>query len=483
MDPPDRVGAELGGAWTLDAVLGHGGTGTVYRARHRDGRVAAVKVLHARLAGERGLVARFGREATLANKVDHPGVARVLEAGTTDDGCPYLVSELVIGETLEAERVRRGGALPAGEVKAIGGELLAILAAAHARGVLHRDVKPQNVVRAEGGDLKVLDFGLARESEGSGEGVTSLDAVLGTVGFMAPEQAQGRWDLVDEATDVWAVGATLLKLATGLDAHEGATPQERLAFAATRPVPRVASRAPDLDPALADVIDRAMAYSRKERFASAEVMRRALDGVAHVESPASSAVAGSSSASASSPVAGSSSASASSAVAGSSSASASSPVAGSSSASASSPVAGSSSASASSPVAGSSSASAPAPREPAVAGRRLGVLPIVAVVLALALAAGYAATRPPPPLPSAPLAASTPPLLTSSPPAALTSAPTARAPVALSTGAPSAAALSPGLRAAPSLGRSAEAPVSAAPPSAAAPASVAPSTDPLDRRR
>ncbi|MBL8609452.1 MAG: protein kinase, partial [Myxococcales bacterium] len=296
-------------------------------------------------------------------------------------------------------------------------------------------VKPQNVVRAEGGDLKVLDFGLARESEGSGEGVTSLDAVLGTVGFMAPEQAQGRWDLVDEATDVWAVGATLLKLATGLDAHEGATPQERLAFAATRPVPRVASRAPDLDPALADVIDRAMAYSRKERFASAEVMRRALDGVAHVESPASSAVAGSSSASASSP------------------------------------------------VAGSSSASAPAPREPAVAGRRLGVLPIVAVVLALALAAGYAATRPPPPLPSAPLAASTPPLLTSSPPAALTSAPTARAPVALSTGAPSAAALSPGLRAAPSLGRSAEAPVSAAPPSAAAPASVAPSTDPLDRRR
>jgi serine/threonine-protein kinase len=140
--------------------------------------------------------------------------------------------------------------------------------------------------RGDDGAIYVLDFGLARALEDTDENgapqsaLTSADSLLGTVGFMAPEQAQGRWDLVGPQTDLFAVGATLLKLASGLDIHESNTAQGRLVLAATKPVEKTRERAPSLPPELCDVLDRALAFSQKDRFSSAAVFRQALAGQA-----------------------------------------------------------------------------------------------------------------------------------------------------------------------------------------------------------
>lgn len=274
--PHPRSGTVLAGKWQVEGLLGEGGTGTVFVARQADGVRVAIKVLHRRHLDHPGLVTRFRREGPLVNRIGHADVVRVLGDGVTDDDCPFLVTELLEGQTLEQERLLMGGRLAVSTVLEIGHRICNAVQAAHARGVLHRDIKPQNLFRTRKGELKVLDFGLGCEAEPKEPGITSLDTVLGTVGFMAPEQAQGRWDLVDEQTDVWAIGATLLKLATGLDAHDGSTPQQRLALAATTPVRRLAERAPWLDPRVAAALDRAMAFSRAERFPSAQLFGESL---------------------------------------------------------------------------------------------------------------------------------------------------------------------------------------------------------------
>ncbi len=272
-----RFGTVVGGKWTLKRLLGVGAMGAVYEARHHNGHRVAIKVLHAHHVHHRTLVARLRQEARLANQIDHASVVRVLDDGTTEDGAPFLVSELLEGKTLEEELAARGGRLPLEEVLKIGRELLLALEVAHARGVLHRDIKPANLFLIPSGELRILDFGLGSASDGHDDRLTSTDTVLGTVGFMAPEQAAGRWDLVDLRTDLWAVGATLLKLATGLDAHQAVTAQERLAFAATRPVATARLRDPSLSPAFATALDTAMAFTKAARFQDARAMREALE--------------------------------------------------------------------------------------------------------------------------------------------------------------------------------------------------------------
>lgn len=291
-DPSDgrghaaRLGTVIAGKWTLDALLGDGGLGAVYRARHKNGSRVAIKILHRERIHDRQWVGRFEREARLANKVDHPAVVRVLDDGKTDDACPYLVSELIEGENLEEAREAEGGVLPWEDVLAVADVLLAVLEVAHEKGVLHRDIKPANVMRTPDGELRVLDFGLAREAGETRDGHTSYDAILGTVGYMAPEQAQGRWDLVDATTDLWSVAATILKLATGLDVHEADTPQTRLALAATRPAPPLASRGTTIEPAFATVIDRALAFTKSDRYRTAAAFRAALARATRGESEA-----------------------------------------------------------------------------------------------------------------------------------------------------------------------------------------------------
>ena len=193
----------------------------------------------------------------------------------------FLVMELLEGEALDARLKRKGWRLPAAEVLGIGFTVLDVLAAAHAKGVVHRDIKPDNIFVTRSAEIKVLDFGIARTLDTpAGMGRTRNGALFGTLGFMAPEQALGRTAEIDHRTDLWSLGATMFTLLTGRLVHEAPTANEQLVFAATRPAPPLASVMPELDPGLAQLIDRALAFSPADRWPSAADMQLALQEVA-----------------------------------------------------------------------------------------------------------------------------------------------------------------------------------------------------------
>ena len=272
-----RVGEILSGRWHLDRLLGTGGMARVFAATHRNTHRVAIKVLKAELASDRELCARFLREGYVCNRVEHRATVRVLDDDFTDAGIPYLVMELLEGETL-VTRLGRTGCLPSDEVLLVAEEVLSMLTVAHRRGVVHRDLKPENMFVTRKGYLKVLDFGLARVREGPRPRVNSVrfGAVLGTPAYMAPEQARGDWKAVDERTDLWALGATLFTLATGRYVHEGPTTQVQLVAAVTKPAPRVRERCPSVPRALAEIIDRALAYDPSQRWQNAQAMLQAV---------------------------------------------------------------------------------------------------------------------------------------------------------------------------------------------------------------
>jgi serine/threonine-protein kinase len=269
-----RVGTSLRGKWRLDALLGVGGMAAVYAATHRNGTRAAVKVLHAELSVVTEARNRFSREGYVANAVAHEGVVRVLDDDVSEDGSLFLVTELLTGETLEQRRVRLGGRLPEGEVLAAIDQLLDVLVAAHAKDVVHRDVKPENLFLTRSGQIKVLDFGIARMRElTTASTATRFGESMGTPAFMPPEQARGRWDEVDATSDLWACGATMFTLLTGEVVNDGPTANEALLAAMTRPAPAIASIAPDVSAPVAVVIDRALAFEKAHRWPSARAMQ------------------------------------------------------------------------------------------------------------------------------------------------------------------------------------------------------------------
>ncbi len=282
MDPRSsakaRVGRVLKGKWRLEQLIGVGGTAAVYLAVHRNGNRVAVKMLHPELSLNEDLHARFVKEGYVANAVEHPSVVRVLDDDVTEDGAVFLVMELLEGEGLEVVWRRKGRRLPPVEVASIGDAVLDVLAAAHAKGIVHRDIKPQNLFLTHAGVIKMLDFGIARllDAPGAGPGITVTGALLGTPGFMSPEQARGRSALVDSQSDLWSVGATLFALATGRLVHEAETANERLLAAMISPAPPVRSITADVPPGLATVIDRALAFEKSGRWPDARSMQRAL---------------------------------------------------------------------------------------------------------------------------------------------------------------------------------------------------------------
>jgi eukaryotic-like serine/threonine-protein kinase len=276
-----REGMWVAEKWQLEKVIGVGGTGAVYRAKHRNGSMVAIKVMHAEHLSNNKHTARFFREALYANRIEHEAVLKVFDDGVLQDGCPYLVTELLSGKNLDDVRQDAGGKLPLGEVIETGMYLLDVLEKAHQAGLIHRDLKPVNLFRTNDGKLKMLDFGLGRdlfEKKGSPHNLTSAFVAMGTVGFMAPEQAKGKQDLINATTDLWALGATLLALATGLDTHEADSPIEALGLAAVKPVQKTSERV-RMPLVFCDFLDRAMAFEQKKRFASAAQMREALQFV------------------------------------------------------------------------------------------------------------------------------------------------------------------------------------------------------------
>lgn len=271
-----RVGSTLSEKWRLDELLGVGGMAAVYGATHRNGRRAALKILHPTLSEVQELRDRFFDEAYAANLVNHPGTVAVLDDGVCPDGSLYLVMELLDGENLDARLTRADRGLPPAEVLALTRPLLEVLAAAHERGILHRDVKPENVFLTTSGEVKLLDFGVARMSDSLRTSRTRAGLTLGTPSFMPPEQARGRCAELDVRADVWAVGATMFTLLTGRFVHEAETQNEALLAAMSHPAPPLRSVAPHVPERVAAVVDRALAFAREERFRDARRMLRAV---------------------------------------------------------------------------------------------------------------------------------------------------------------------------------------------------------------
>jgi serine/threonine-protein kinase len=266
----------INGKWQVDARIGSGGMATVYAATHRNGSRVALKMLHTQLSRDPQLRARFLREGYVANAVGHPGVVAVLDDGETEDGAVFLVLELLEGETIDARRVRLGGALPVDEALDLADEALDALAAAHEKGIVHRDVKPENVFLTRDGRIKLLDFGLARMKNAHAE-TTQTGVTIGTPEFMPPEQAAGRRDAVDARSDVWGLGATLFTTITGRYVHDDAQSlHEQLIASATRRSRPIRQLAPHVTPAVSLVIDRALELDMVDRWPSARDMQAAL---------------------------------------------------------------------------------------------------------------------------------------------------------------------------------------------------------------
>jgi serine/threonine-protein kinase len=273
-----RVGTILNGKWRLDEVLGIGGMATVYAATHRNQKRVAIKMLHPEVSIDQQVTSRFTREGYVANTVGHPGAVSVLDDDVTEDGAAFLVMELLEGETLDHRREKVGSLAP-GDVLNIADQVLDVLATAHAKGILHRDLKPENLFLTSTGQVKVLDFGIARVREltaGQTAGSTRSGSLLGTPAFMAPEQARGRWQDVDERTDLWAVGATMYTLLSGRFVHETDTLNEQLIQTATKAADPIAKICPDVPESVGRIVDRALAYDRAARWPDARAFQQAV---------------------------------------------------------------------------------------------------------------------------------------------------------------------------------------------------------------
>jgi eukaryotic-like serine/threonine-protein kinase len=274
-----RVGRLVGEKWRLERVLGVGGMASVYAASDDKGNHVAIKMLHPVRSAMPGLVDRFLREGFVANSVAHPGIVRTLEGGVADDGSAFLVMELVDGETLEAHWIRRGRQLAAGQVLYLIDRVLDILRAAHAAGIVHRDVKPENVMMARDGTVKLLDFGMAPVYGSPASGRDRYDLTMGTPAFMAPEQTRGD-ENVDGRADLWSLGATMFLLLTGRHVHGAVSLQEQVAASATRPAPSLRKYLPFASPELVELVDRSLAFHKEERWVDSSAMREALRATA-----------------------------------------------------------------------------------------------------------------------------------------------------------------------------------------------------------
>ena len=263
--------------WRLESLLGVGGWAAVYAARHRNGNRVALKLLHPRMAADPASKKRFLREGYVANKLDHPGVPKVLDDGVTSDGRVYLAMELLTGESI-SDRVFRQGPLSDVETLQLTHQLLDVLERAHRKQILHRDIKPSNLFLSVSGKLHVVDFGVARMKGSGGAHMTATGHLLGTPAYMPPEQARGRWDEVDARSDLWSVGAAMFWMLTGRSVHDAETANEVLLSAMTKAPPLLRDVSSDVADVVADIVDRALQRDPAARWQKASEMKAAVAG-------------------------------------------------------------------------------------------------------------------------------------------------------------------------------------------------------------
>jgi serine/threonine-protein kinase len=245
------VGMHLSGRYRLDAQIGSGGMSTVYRALDQTlERRVAIKLMHSEIASDSDQLESFRREARAVAQLSHPHIVGVIDAGE-DEGRPYIVFEYVEGETLK-QRIRRMGRLPMDEAIAYAIEIARALGCAHQRYIVHRDVKPQNVLIDAEGSAKVTDFGIARTLEE--DGLTADGRVLGTTDYVSPEQALGHD--VNGQSDIYSLGVVLYEMLTGEVPFHGEN-QVSVAMKHVREeLPDLQSRRPEASATLAAVLDR-----------------------------------------------------------------------------------------------------------------------------------------------------------------------------------------------------------------------------------
>jgi serine/threonine-protein kinase len=270
-----REGETLPGGLRLKKLIAVGGMAALYEASSEAHGTIAVKLLHRHMLDMPDMRERFLREGKLTMELRHPGVPAVYAMHPLADGTIAIAMELLRGETVQ-ERIDRRGYLSAQEVLAIADGMLSVLAVAHERGIIHRDIKPENVFLTSRGELKLLDFGIARGKRDVGQVLTRAGATLGTPAFMSPEQAGGAWENIDARTDLWAVGATMYAALAGAAPHEKESLYDSLHAAVHLAAPKIASVVPGLRPAVAHVVDRALERDVEARWRDATAMRNAI---------------------------------------------------------------------------------------------------------------------------------------------------------------------------------------------------------------
>jgi len=281
------------GPYEVIEAIGAGGMSEVYRARDpRLARDVAIKILASELGSSAERLRRFEVEARAVGMLSHPNVLAVFDVGS-HDGAPYLVTELLVGETLQGRLAR--GPLPVRRALEIAIPVAHALAAAHEKGIVHRDLKPGNVFLTSGGVVKVLDFGLAKllrpDLSGSGDGdrepLTRSDLIVGTAGYMSPEQVRGQ--PTDARSDLFALGAILLEMLSGRRAFQRDSAVETMNAILTEEPPDLAPLASSLPPGLVGIVTRCLEKKKESRFQSARDLAFALESLSAVTAPSAPA--------------------------------------------------------------------------------------------------------------------------------------------------------------------------------------------------
>src|SRR5947209_9774270 len=281
------LGTTLSGRYRLEARIGSGGMSTVYRALDETlQRQVAIKLMNREVTSDSDQLERFRREARAVAQLSHPHIVGVIDAGE-DESRPYIVFEYVEGETLK-ERIRHLGRLPIPEAVAYAIEIARALGAAHARHIVHRDVKPQNVLIDQEGSAKVTDFGIARTLDE--EGLTADGRVLGTTDYVSPEQALGQ--PVTGQSDLYSLGVVLYEMLTGQVPFTGDTPIAVAMRHVREDIPDAQLLRPELSAATAAVIDRAVAKDLSRRYPDAAHMVSDLEEVLAIETARSGQATG-----------------------------------------------------------------------------------------------------------------------------------------------------------------------------------------------
>lgn len=288
----DLIGRVLGDTYQIESVIGQGGVGRVYRARHNRIRTKlfALKVLHPEHSRDAQQLARFQQEAEAAAALSHPRVVGVYDVGRTDDGHSYLACELLSGLDLDAYLLEYGK-LDLRAALILGLQICEALESAHAENVVHRDLKPQNVFLQFGADgelpvqpdVKLLDFGLSRFLDHTDTQLTKTGTVMGTPAFMAPEQAMGKRG--DHRVDVYGVGIILYAALTGCLPFQEENLTAMLVSVMTQEAPRPRSLVPDLPESVELLVQRAMAKEPDERYGTIAELKAALLGILQAEAP------------------------------------------------------------------------------------------------------------------------------------------------------------------------------------------------------